>query len=202
VWYFALRDCERAFPTPVELDFEFYANQPGGSEFPVELSGTLNIAAGKAIVGGAFAWWFIRKSKEVQKEYGRLHPVIVVLLCSVAAQCVSYITQWLHLRAYEQNGEGVMMYSVISEIASVLSQIILTSLSLFLAQGYTILPNEGVSLGATISASMCIIVVHIILVCLAKLRDDASFKFHEAEGSVGAALVFLRLALYAWFAYQ
>merc|ERR1712039_975689 len=42
-------------------------------------------------------------------------------------------------------------------------------------------------------------IIHMMLVGFGKIKDDASYKFHENEGGVGWLLMVLRLLLYGWF---
>ncbi|OLP90935.1 hypothetical protein AK812_SmicGene27417 [Symbiodinium microadriaticum] len=42
-------------------------------------------------------------------------------------------------------------------------------------------------------------VIHIMLVGFGKIKDDASYKYHENEGVIGWILLSLRLGLYGWF---
>merc|ERR1712183_994746 len=42
-------------------------------------------------------------------------------------------------------------------------------------------------------------VIHIMLVGFGKIKDDASYKFHENEGLVGWILLVMRLLLWVWF---
>uniref|UniRef100_A0A7S1L7D0 GPR180/TMEM145 transmembrane domain-containing protein n=1 Tax=Alexandrium catenella TaxID=2925 RepID=A0A7S1L7D0_ALECA len=199
VWYFAIRDCKQALPSAVHIDFEFHALQEGGSEFSVELYGTQAVAAAKIVLGTAFFPWFCRAAFQSRQSAGSLHPVILVLGIAAVTQYVGYACHWCHLSVYQANGSGVRLLDVLGELCSMLSQILLTSLSIFLAKGYTILPAEQVSLRSSLPALAVIVATHLAITGAAKTRDDASFKFHENEGACGIVLVSLRLALYAWF---
>lgn len=199
VWYFALRDCMQALPAAVDLDFELHAVQESGSEFSVELYGTQTVALIKIVLGTGFFFWFCYAAFQSRQSSGHLHPVILVLGIAAMMQYVGYACHWCHLSVYQANGMGVRLLDILGELFSMLSQILLTSLSIFLAKGYTILPAEQVSLSASIPAVVVVVATHLLITGVAKTRDDASFKFHENEGVCGVVLVSLRLALYAWF---
>jgi len=181
------------------LDFEFHALQPGGSEFSVELYGTQTVAAVKAVLGAGFLLWFGRAGVRSRRSVGSLHPVIAVLGMAALTQYAGYICHWCHLLAYGGNGCGIRVLDILGELCSMTSQILLTSLGIFLANGYTILPAEEVSVGNVVPAFAAIVAAHLLITGVAKTRDDASFKFHENEGTCGIVLVSLRLGLYAWF---
>merc|ERR1712048_476776 len=104
-----------------------------------------------------------------------------------------------HLVLYRLNGRGARAMEVLSEILFMLSQIIQTSLLITIALGYTLVQSKLGKLGIMIPLCSLIALIHIILVGLGKLQDDASHKFHEHEGISGWILLVLRLALYAWF---
>lgn len=199
VWYWALHDCGGALPQPTKLDYELYALQSGGVEFSVELIGTLTAAVIKLMLGTAFLVWFWQACRRVLKSKGSLHPVIKVLAAAAIAQYVAYACNWLHLWKYQRDGYGVGALDFLSEGCSMLSQILFTSLSLLLAQGYTILPNQKVSMDFFIPMMAAIVGVHISIVSVAKLEHDAMARFHENDGFWGWLLVMIRLALYIWF---
>merc|ERR1712045_634612 len=86
-----------------------------------------------------------------------------------------------------------------SEIFSMLSQITMTSLLILIGLGYTLLQSRIGELDLMIPLCFMVGVIHIMLVGFGKIKDDASYKYHENEGVVGWILVVMRLLLYAWF---
>merc|ERR1712187_426649 len=63
----------------------------------------------------------------------------------------------------------------------------------------TLLQSRIGELDLMIPVSFMIGVVHIMLVGFGKIKDDASYKYHENEGVVGWVLLAMRLLLYIWF---
>lgn len=80
-----------------------------------------------------------------------------------------------------------------------LSQVTQTSLLILIALGYTLLQSKIGELDLMIPMCFMIGVIHIMLVGFGKIKDDASYKFHENEGVIGWILLGLRLLLYVWF---
>jgi len=200
VWYFALADCAQQLRPRTQIDFEFSAKQEDGSEFSVELYGTLAVASCKIILGAIFLAGFMYCCFELQRKGGSLPHVVMVLSLAILAQFLAYALHWIHLYAYRSNGQGVKLCDVLGEVFLMLSQIGFTSLAILLAQGYTVI--AGSSISTDVAAALAFItVLHLVLVMWSKLRDDASYKFHENEGASGLVLVLFRLGLYAWFAF-
>lgn len=80
-----------------------------------------------------------------------------------------------------------------------LSQILLTSLMILLALGYTLLSSDLGELDIVIPVVMMIAIIHCLLVGFSKIRDDAAFKFHENEGAFGVIICVFRFLLFIWF---
>jgi hypothetical protein len=200
VWYFALQDCGGALPEMTRIEFDIEMRQEDGSEFSAELSGTLALGTAKIFIGSIFGFWFLQACLKARDSTGgKLHSVIKVLSCACFSQYVAWVLHWLHLYAYSKNGTGLRTLDILSEVASMTSQILVTSLSIFIAHGHTILPGIKSPISVLLGAFGIIVLIHMIVVVSGKFRDDASFKFHENEGSTGFWLVILRLMLFAWF---
>eukprot|EP00933_Yihiella_yeosuensis_P064501 TRINITY_DN67890_c0_g1_i1.p1 TRINITY_DN67890_c0_g1~~TRINITY_DN67890_c0_g1_i1.p1 ORF type:complete len:218 (-),score=22.74 TRINITY_DN67890_c0_g1_i1:315-968(-) len=115
---------------------------------------------------------------------------------------VQYIAQachTVHLLVYKFDGDGVKPLEVISEILFMLSQVTQTSLLILIALGYTLLQSRIGELDLMIPMCFMTGVIHIMLVGFGKIKDDASYKFHENEGVIGWILLSMRCMLWAWF---
>jgi hypothetical protein len=208
VWYYALQDCNGRSDAlhldgqdidQLRVEVEFHAQQEGGSEFSVELHGTPAAAAIRLLLGTAFLAWYAIGCRQHQRIYGRLHDVLVVLFVAISSQALSYAFQWRHLEVYRVNGHGVWLLDTLSEIFSMLGQIIVSAVGIFLAKGYTVLPRKLVPWQIMMQAFLFVAITHVAIVAVSKFWDDASFKFHANEGVCGILLVLMRLALYACF---
>merc|ERR1712061_775534 len=100
---------------------------------------------------------------------------------------------------YKRDGSGIKALEVISEIFFMLSQMGQTSLLILIALGYTLLQSRMGELDLMIPMCFMVGVIHIMLVGFGKIKDDASYKYHENEGAVGYILLTIRLMLYGWF---
>merc|ERR1712190_578530 len=80
-----------------------------------------------------------------------------------------------------------------------LAQVVQTSLLILIALGYTLLQSRIGDLDLMIPMCFMIGVIHMMLVGFGKIKDDASYKYHENEGVIGWILLCMRLLLYLWF---
>lgn len=200
IWYFAVSDCAGALRNFTHrLKFEFTARQEGGSEFSVELRWMLsvNVFAMLAFVG--FMYVFIDRMGKFRKSAGSVHPVIWTLLVAMLTQFVGQFFHTVHLYQYRSNGQGFKALEVMSEILFMLSQVIQTTLLILIGLGYTLLQSKIGELDLMIPMSFMVGVVHVMLVGFGKIKDDASYKYHENEGAIGWILLVMRMLLYAWF---
>jgi len=200
IWYFVVSNCGGNLSNFTHrLKFEFVALQENGSEFSIEMKGLLlaNILFLAAFAG--FLHWFVQKSKEFARSAGYVHPVIWTLAAGIITQFVSQVMHTIHLWVYAYDGDGLKALEVISEILFMLAQVIQTSLLILIALGYTLLQSKIGELDLLIPMCFMVAIIHIMLVGFGKIKDDASYKFHENEGMIGWILLLMRLALYGWF---
>jgi len=80
-----------------------------------------------------------------------------------------------------------------------LSQVVVSTLLLTIAQGYTLGSAREATVGSVRPIAAAISVLHIVLVAQCKAQGDHSDKHHENEGAIGWALLLARLVLYGWF---
>eukprot|EP00916_Digyalum_oweni_P005089 GHVL01009038.1.p1 GENE.GHVL01009038.1~~GHVL01009038.1.p1 ORF type:complete len:391 (+),score=38.45 GHVL01009038.1:42-1214(+) len=79
-------------------------------------------------------------------------------------------------------------------------QITITSLLLLISLGFTILHSKLAKLEHTLPMVLFImVIVHVLLVVIAKIKDDTSYKFHETEGFAGWLIVGARITVFCWF---
>mmetsp|Transcript_36608 Transcript_36608/g.85844 ORF Transcript_36608/g.85844 Transcript_36608/m.85844 type:complete len:444 (-) Transcript_36608:232-1563(-) len=200
IWYFVISDCQQALANFTHrLKFEFHAQQPNGSEFSVEMRGMLlaNVLFLASFV--VFLHWFTKRTLAFGKSAGYVHPVIWTLAAGMITQFVAQTMHTIHLLAYKYDGDGLKACEVLSEILFMLAQVIQTSLLILIALGYTLLQSKIGELDLMIPMCFMIGVIHIMLVGFGKIKDDASYKYHENEGVIGWILLSLRLGLYGWF---
>eukprot|EP00429_Kryptoperidinium_foliaceum_P069453 CAMPEP_0176068552 /NCGR_PEP_ID=MMETSP0120_2-20121206/34221_1 /TAXON_ID=160619 /ORGANISM="Kryptoperidinium foliaceum, Strain CCMP 1326" /LENGTH=362 /DNA_ID=CAMNT_0017402175 /DNA_START=255 /DNA_END=1343 /DNA_ORIENTATION=- len=200
IWYFALSDCEHELNSIMHrLRFEFRARQEGGSEFSIEMAGMLlaNVVFLMAIA--LLIWRFSIQTVAFHRSTGSVHPVIWGLSSAILIQLLAQSLHTAHLCRYSFDGSGVKALEVLSEILFMMSQVTQTSLLILIALGYTLLQSKIGELDLMIPMCFMVGIIHIMLVGFGKIKDDASYKFHENEGVVGWILMSVRLLLYAWF---
>jgi len=200
IWYFAISDCGHQLENFThKLEFEFHATQEGGSEFSIEMQWMLAANTAFLVVFTILLTFFWKLSGRFLRSAGSVHPVIWTLCVGMVAQYIGQLFHTLHLRSYKYDGDGLKVLDIFSEILFMLSQMTQSSLLILIALGYTLLQSKLGELDFMIPMCFLIGIIHIMLVGLGKIEDDASYKFHENEGPIGWTLLFMRLGLFAWF---
>eukprot|EP00397_Hematodinium_sp_SG-2012_P014714 GEMP01014970.1.p1 GENE.GEMP01014970.1~~GEMP01014970.1.p1 ORF type:complete len:422 (+),score=50.43 GEMP01014970.1:47-1312(+) len=199
VWYFAIDDCASHLDQLTRIRFEFKAEQPNGSQFSVEMQGMLPVMVIKALLGTIFIIYYVSLCKKFIASADSLHPVIWTLSIGVGFQFLALLFSLMHMWAYMGNGYGIRAADIVAEILATVSHVLLTSLLILIALGYTLLQSQLGQLDIVIPIVFIICIVNVLLVGFGKIKDDASYKFHENEGIVGWIICVVRVALYCWF---
>jgi len=200
IWYFALSGCDAGLQNFTHrFRFEFRATQEDNSEFSIEMSWMLTANAVFLLGFAAFIWKFSIQTMAFAKHAGSVHPVIWTLSAGILIQFLAQILHTSHLMRYRYDGSGIKALEVLSEILFMMSQVTQTSLLILIALGYTLLQSRIGELDLMIPMCFMVGVIHIMLVGFGKIKDDASYKYHENEGVVGWILMSMRLLLYIWF---
>jgi len=202
IWYFALSGCDapsRNFTQSV--DFEIHYQQADTSELSYELQ-LMPYATLLAVVClSAFLVHFARRCRRFQESAGNVHPVILVLGSAVLLQWLAEVLHLLHLQIYERRGFGESTFEASSSMLFMLSQVASCSLLIAIANGYTLLAgSKDIGMESVKWIAVLVALLHTVFVGHGTLQGDHAEKHHENEGTVGWAIVFLRLLLLAWFA--
>lgn len=200
IWYFAVSDCDRQLPNGTHLiEWEMEALQDGGSHFSVEMKWMPAVNIFNLLIFTFFMGVFYQRSRTFVNSAGYLHPVIWLLFAGMMLQYMARCLHTVHLLQYSANGVGTKAFETLGEIFLMLSQVCQTSLLVLIALGYTLLRSKLDKSEVAVQLCCGMAAVHVALVAVGKLQDDAHYKYHEHEGAVGWILLILRVALYAWF---
>jgi len=199
VWYFGIDDCKDNFNLLTRFRFEFKATQADGSEFSVEQTYMGYILFVEVALAIFFLVHYWKLCKKFYASAGSLHPVIWTLSIGIILQFIALCFNFIHIYSYSGNGHGIRAIDIIAEILSTVSHVLLTSLLILLALGYTLLQSNLGQLDIVIPIVFIVCIVHVLLVGFGKIKDDASYKFHENEGIIGWIILTVRLTLYVWF---
>jgi len=200
IWFFAISDCDHQLENfSHKLEFEFHATQEDGSEFSVEMQWMLTANMVFLVGFTILLTCFWKGSERFIRSAGSVHPVIWILCVGMVVQYMAQLFHTLHLRCYKYDGDGLKFLEILSEILFMLSQMSQSSLLILIALGYTLLQSKLGELDLMIPMCLLIAFIHMMLVGLGKLEDDAPYRFHKNEGPIGWTLLFMRLGLYAWF---
>lgn len=198
--YFVLHDCDIALQNfSHRISVEFRALQSNGSQFSIEMQGMLLVNFLCLALVAVHTLHVLTLTRAFFRSADSVHPVIWVLLVAMAIQYVGHAAHTFHLWRYWYDGVGVKVLEVASELLFALSQVMLSTLLIIIALGYTLLQSNIGELDLMIPVGFMVAVVHLILVGLGKVKDDSAYKFHDNEGPVGWILLILRVLLYFWF---
>ncbi|EER15679.1 Integral membrane protein GPR180 precursor, putative, partial [Perkinsus marinus ATCC 50983] len=166
VWYWAISDCEHNYFTdiPGRLRFEFIATQPDGSEFSAERSGVQWLLLMQVLIYGAFSYRFYLACRRFIRSAESLHPLVITLACIISLQALVLLFQVLHMWWYAYNGYGLKALDVISQMLSVVNEVIVTSLLILIASGYTLLQSDLGDLDIVIPIVFMVAIIHILIV--------------------------------------
>lgn len=200
VWYFAVSDCNGTLQNGTQtLQVEFRARQEDKSEFSAEQRWSLTFGGFNWAAFTFFLADFCRRCRDFSQSAGTVHPVIWALGAAVLLQYVSLCSSMGHLTLYSRNGYGNPALSLLSDIIAVMSQVLLTSLLIAIAMGYTLIKDKLEDMENVMPLCMFVAIFHLVLLGCGKLQDESPSKFHDHEGMVGLLLAFLRLVSFAWF---
>eukprot|EP00916_Digyalum_oweni_P005090 GHVL01009040.1.p1 GENE.GHVL01009040.1~~GHVL01009040.1.p1 ORF type:complete len:427 (+),score=40.92 GHVL01009040.1:42-1322(+) len=200
VWYFAFDNCDGELTNGTRVRWEAEFTQASGSHFSVEHLGTLTTTGVELILYFLFLILYLRGVYAHMRECGKIHPMIVGLNVAIGFQIVSIAARFVHLYIFTQNGMGIKPLDVLAQLFAMMSQITITSLLLLISLGFTILHSKLAKLEHTLPMVLFImVIVHVLLVVIAKIKDDTSYKFHETEGFAGWLIVGARITVFCWF---
>lgn len=204
IWYFALSSgCrggdELSANNEVDIDFEIHMHQFDGSELSVEQRHMPIVSTFGLFGFTAFLTRLCMRCRHVQRSTGELHPVIHALGGATTLQWAALAFHAVHLWAYVKNGFGIDALDLLAEILFMMSQVVVATLLIAIAQGYTLKHSKTDELTFFKPIVAMVTVLHVVLVGFGKLQGEASEKYHENEGAVGWVLLAVRLLLLAWF---
>lgn len=146
--------------------WEFEALQPNGSHFSYELKGTLGVAVIHIACFTCVLLVMAVYQVMEMKRSGRIHVMVQMLNICVLSQMSSSLLHVAHLLAYRYNGKGIPFLDGVAETMAVVSQIVMSSVMIFISFGYTLNVPSAPSHVESIAAPITVIVIifHVVLV--------------------------------------
>lgn len=105
----------------------------------------------------------------------------------------------IHLIIFSYNGKGFLVVRVISALFSISSQVIISSLIIFISFGWSISFTHVHDKDAYIVIFIVILLLNMIIMGLTVIDYGAETKYHDFSGVQGVLLVLLRLGMYFTF---
>merc|ERR1719491_367018 len=173
IWYFGASRCyEDLSASPLQLDYEIHMRQEGGSEFSLEMRGMMALNCAVLLCLLAFLVRYCSRCRTFANSAGKLHDVIWILSSAIILQFASQLLHTMHLWSYRSNGRGIATVDCISEVLFMLSQVVLTTLLIAIAMGYTLLPSRDGCMVVVKWIALMSFVVHAALVAFGKMQDE------------------------------
>ena len=160
----------------------------------------------------------VDKSSASSSSSSGIHLVVWLMLFADATLLLAILCELLHLWYYKDNGRGVFVFDLLSEMLDGLSQLTVAFVLICLASGWTLVHVEadavrtnsvgsllrnpknlvrGPNLG--IFAVLLVVVATFALQVLNKMSDEDFSKFHDYESRAGTMLVLLHFLLGVFF---
>jgi hypothetical protein len=201
----AASDCpgtlHRTYPRLPGMEVRVRLTGYDGGEFSHEDIGLLVMYSGLlvfyAILVGFILYNFY---KDIQKTE-RIESPIMLLCIAVMLEALSVLTQWIHLLIYSYDGEGLTVLHIVSVMAEVMSEFVMSLLLVLLSSGWTVTYSDFYKTEGYVLLVALLVVFHMIVAGLTELTSDAYHKYHDYEGIQGILLVGARMAMLVYFLY-
>ena len=203
VWFFALSDCDEEMHLQlahgIRVKVEVTVKNTDQTHFSNDEEGFIWIYTVLIAFSGLFLALNVQKVQRYQRKAGeRDWPHLLVIL-ALTFFAISYFLNLVHLFSYSRNGEGIRPVELFAQIFEVAGECTVTMFLLLISWGWTINYQELQDLEVYIPLSVLVVVVHVIIIGLGKLTDDAHDKYHSYDGWVGIVMILIRLGMYGYF---
>jgi len=193
IWYFVMSACDAHLREPVILDFVFFAEQEGGSQFSVEQRYMFPLHSVMLVCSTILLAFYVKMCRQTR------HPVIWTLSFIIALQYAAQVLHTTHLYLYMKDGMGNTVLETLSDVFFVCSQETQSALLILISWGYCFSTTRSGRVESMLPIAAALWIVHAGVVALSKSRDGAHDKHCEHEGFAGCFLVLLRLIMLARF---
>lgn len=146
--------------------------------------------------------FLVLKGKQLYKSYKQdeeLDTPFLLGLVSLLFQNGSFLFEILHLLAYRENGEGVLAFQVLSQVASVCSQLTITVFLVLVSWGWTLTYRRLKKCEFYVPLIITIAIVHIVMVGLDNVDTHTIDRYHSYDGVSGTIMLVLRIAIFAYY---
>ena len=220
-WFLIAADCalEQFNARVPPMDYEISLLNPGDTHLPADEYGLPKLYVFVAVMLVAFGFYAITLIREARKETGgKTHLVVWLLGLAYVTLLFSLSCELLHLSVYKNNGKGIWICDLFSEIFDGASQLVVAFVLICLASGWTLVEYEddsvrknsvgsllrhpenmvkGANLG--IFVILAFVIFTTVLNILNKWDQEDFTKFHDYESFPGKVLVVVRFLLGVFF---
>jgi hypothetical protein len=202
VWYFTFSDCNDELKEKAKIKYELTILNSDGSHLSVEHSGLPKIYNILMLFFFIFFSANIYKLYKVFTQQDAIETTLLMVNSAVLLQFLGLLFETLHLNAFAANGKGFATLDFLSQASNLLSQLILISLLILIAEGWTIKFKQFPNPEMYMPVIAFIAFIHFLAIGLGRITDDSHYKFSDYEGFAGMSIVLMRMGLFGWFIYN
>jgi hypothetical protein len=131
-------------------------------------------------------------------------PMHEMLTLAMGLHFISAILMLIHLWRYSSNGEGIPMFSVLSEVLEMLAQCQMIWMLLGISVGWTVSSNSSHPIRdkKQLLINVTVTIIHVLLVLWEQSYDESHYTYHVHENLPGWLLVSLRMGLALLISYN
>jgi hypothetical protein len=201
-WYFAVADCKGAFESKQRIKIELTITNSDGSQFSLEERGLINFYILVLVVFLVTLWGNLTRLIRKFKKTEDLETSLVILNLAVGCNFSSIVLEVIHLIVYAYNGRGLVVLDFFSQALEVISSLIVTIMFLLMSSGWSLKYKELPDADTWVPVGLLVMLLHLLIVGLGRITDDAYYKFSDYEGVPGALIVILRICMWGWFVFS
>lgn len=201
-WYFAIADCNEVFESKQRIKVELTITNSDGSQFSLEERGLIYYYAAVLVIFLVTLWGNLTRLIRKFKKTEDLETSLVILNLAVGCNFLSIVLEVIHLLVYSYNGRGVVVLDFFSQALEIISTLIVTILFLLMSSGWSLKYKELPDADTWVPVGLLVMLLHLLIVGLGRITDDAYYKFSDYEGVPGVLIVVLRIGMWAWFIFS
>ncbi|CAG9314587.1 unnamed protein product [Blepharisma stoltei] len=200
IWYFSLSDCEGA-TYGEKLKVELHITDDSGSEFSLEDYGLIYLYPVVLLAFLLVLSKNLMRLIENFKATDDIQPAVLILNISIGCEFIGIISEIIHLWIYSNNGRGFFIFEFFYQALDTISALLITVLFIIMASGWTLKYKDFPEPDLAIPIIVTIIMLHLVIIGVGSITEDSYYHFSDYDGITGALLIFVRVALWAWFVY-
>ena len=204
IYYFFLADLEgtlagKTYIKNLRLIIDFAARNTDGSYISQEEYGMQTFHLLMAVLFLAFCLMSLSKTLKYYRKEGELDYPFILLNAACFIEFLSLLSEWLHLILLEYTGSGYFVPNLFSSLFSIITQLIVTSLLILVASGWSITYYQIEDVELLVLTSVLVGFFHLVFAILGQAYNDDPFNTHDYENWAGVILIISKVCLFGLF---